>query len=348
LHAVVRWSDHGASADVDVAALLLGSDGRVRSDEDFVFYNAPVAAEGAVRLLGKRAQERTSEDRVAVDLEALPANVSRVVISASLDATSGLGFGDMEHLALDLLDAAGVSCVQFHVADAGPETAMVLGELYLRGEEWKFRAVGQGWDTGLAGLAVDYGIVVDEPDDASGHDSDSTGGFGPETVPPGGFQPTSEQVEAAASAEDDLVDALDNREELVDLPPSVDVDETTAVSETGSRALAAVSACPRPGGLGGGVEAHDRHIHALQGGLFVREGPARPARRVDQLRPWPSRANASAQILDRVVLEICPPYLLDRVAEVEPYVLDDRYALDPGRVLGVVQRVDRSPRPRGV
>jgi stress response protein SCP2 len=71
LHAVVRWSDPGGAADVDVSALLLGSDGRVRSDEDFVFYNAPVGAEGAVRLLGKRAQEEVSEDRVMVDLGAL-------------------------------------------------------------------------------------------------------------------------------------------------------------------------------------------------------------------------------------------------------------------------------------
>ncbi|MDT7555427.1 MAG: hypothetical protein QOI16_4229, partial [Pseudonocardiales bacterium] len=74
LQAVVRWSDpHGA--EVDVAALLLGSDGRVRSDEDFVFYNAPSGGGGAVRLLGKRTGDDVAEDRVAVDLEALPHDV---------------------------------------------------------------------------------------------------------------------------------------------------------------------------------------------------------------------------------------------------------------------------------
>ncbi len=158
LHAVVRWSDPSGAADVDVAALLLGPDGRVRSDEDFVFYNAPTGGDGAVRLLEKRTGEEAAEDRVVVDLEALPAEVRTVVIVASLDATEGMGFGDVRDLALNLLDASGATRVQFPVADAGGETAMVLDELYLRGEEWKFRAVGQGWDSGLGGLATDYSV----------------------------------------------------------------------------------------------------------------------------------------------------------------------------------------------
>ena len=99
LHAVVRWSDAGGAADVDVAALLLGADGRVRSDEDFVFYNAPTGGDGAVRLLGKRSGDEAAEDRVAVDLEALPTEVQTVVIVASLDTTDGLGFGDVRGLA---------------------------------------------------------------------------------------------------------------------------------------------------------------------------------------------------------------------------------------------------------
>jgi stress response protein SCP2 len=166
LHAVVRWSDpDGPVADVDVAALLLGPDGRVRSDEDFVFYNAPTGGDGAVRLMGKRSQDEASEDRVSVDLEALPSEIRTVVIVASLDATEGVGFGDIPALALELLDGAGESRVRFDVAAAGPETAIVLGELYVRGDEWKFRAVGQGWASGLAGLAGDYGIDVADPAD---------------------------------------------------------------------------------------------------------------------------------------------------------------------------------------
>jgi stress response protein SCP2 len=233
LHAVVRWSDPGGAADVDVSALLLGSDGRVRSDEDFVFYNAPVGAEGAVRLLGKRAQEEVSEDRVMVDLEAMPAAVSRVVIAASLDSSNGMGFGDINHLALDLLDGAGESRAQFHVADAGTETAMVLGELYVRGEEWKFRAVGQGWDTGLAGLAVDYGIAVDEPVDGRSPESDSLEGSDLDLGVPDEGADAREQSELETLAEDELVEAVEARSELVELPPSVETGEVAVATADG-------------------------------------------------------------------------------------------------------------------
>jgi stress response protein SCP2 len=162
LQVVVEWADPKAAADVDVSALLLGGNGRVRSDEDFVFYNVPVGGDGSVRLVGKRSADERGEDRVAVDLEALPAEVERVVIAASLDAEPGTGFGTLAELGLTVFDAAGGTRLTYAVADAGPETAMVLGELYLRGGDWKFRAIGQGWDSGLAGLATDYGITVDD------------------------------------------------------------------------------------------------------------------------------------------------------------------------------------------
>ena len=119
LQAVVRWSNPDG-AEVDVAALLLGPDGRVRSDEDFVFYNAPSGGDGAVRLLGKRTGDDSAEDRVAVDLEALPPDIGTVVILASLDAADGVGFGDVAGLALDVVDAGGESQVRFNVAGAGP------------------------------------------------------------------------------------------------------------------------------------------------------------------------------------------------------------------------------------
>ena len=158
LQAVVRWSDPDGGIDVDVSALLLGPDGRVRSDADFVFYNAPAGGDGAVRLLGKRADDLTGEDRVAVDLEALPAEVERVLITASVDG--GRGFGDVPELGLVVLDATSAPVARFDVAGAGSETAMVLGELYVRGEEWKFRAIGQGYASGLHGIAKDYGVNV--------------------------------------------------------------------------------------------------------------------------------------------------------------------------------------------
>lgn len=167
LHAVVRWSDPSGTADVDVSALLLGADGRVRSDGDFVFYNSPAGGEGALRLPGKRAEDDAGEDRVAIDLEALPPEIERVAIVASLDSGTGANLGDVVGLRLVLLDPGGRARASFEVADPGEETAMVLGELYVRQEEWKFRAVGQDWDSGLAGLATDYGITVEDPADAA-------------------------------------------------------------------------------------------------------------------------------------------------------------------------------------
>lgn len=162
MQVVVHWSDPDGAVDVDVSALLLGPGGRVRSDADFVFYNAPAGGDGSVRLLGKRTGEDRGEDRIAVDLEALPIDIESVVFAASLEAEPGAGFGSLQEVGLSVLDAAGNTRLRYDVADAGPETAMVVGELYLRSDEWKFRAVGQGWEAGLAGLARDYGITVDD------------------------------------------------------------------------------------------------------------------------------------------------------------------------------------------
>jgi stress response protein SCP2 len=218
LQAVIRWSDPDGAADVDVAALLLGHDGRARSDEDFVFYNAPTGGGGAVRLLGKRSQDEVAEDRVSVDLEALPTEVTTVVLVASLDASDGVGFSDVGDLSLDLFDGAGESRVRFDVPDAGAETAMVLGELYLRGEHWKFRAVGQGWDTGLAGLATDYGIeVADAATDPIDIVEDAA------TDPPVLADDITTEVDSA-----DIVAVTEGGGEPGELPPSVDTAEAGA------------------------------------------------------------------------------------------------------------------------
>jgi stress response protein SCP2 len=224
LQAVIRWSDPDGAADVDVAALLLGHDGRARSDEDFVFYNAPTGGGGAVRLLGKRSQDEFAEDRVSVDLEALPAEVATVVLVASLDASDGVGFSDVGDLSLDLFDGAGESRVRFDVPDAGAETAMVLGELYLRGEHWKFRAVGQGWDTGLAGLATDYGIKVADAAADSIDLVDDAGTDAPAS--------TDETLELGTA---DVVAVGEGAGELGELPPSVDTDEAGAADVDDAR-----------------------------------------------------------------------------------------------------------------
>ncbi|MFF2412421.1 TerD family protein [Streptomyces sp. NPDC058092] len=162
-HAVrveLGWHTSSGSPDVDGSALLLVS-GRVRGDADLVFYNQPSHASGAVRHEGKRTAGDAVTDSLAVDLARVEPAIDRVVLAASAD---GGTFGQVTGLYVRITDAAdGSEIARFDSADATVETAFILGELYRRQGAWKFRAVGQGYDTGLEGLATDFGISVDEP-----------------------------------------------------------------------------------------------------------------------------------------------------------------------------------------
>ncbi|MFG2307910.1 TerD family protein [Streptomyces sp. NPDC048566] len=146
--------------DADASALLLAG-GRVRSDDDFVFYNQTAHPSGAVRHEGKRTAGGEVTDVLFVDLPRVESVIDNVVLAASAD---GGTFGRVPGLRIRVLDAAsGAEIARFDSTDATVETAFVLGEFYRRQGSWKFRAVGQGYDSGLAGLATDYGITVDEP-----------------------------------------------------------------------------------------------------------------------------------------------------------------------------------------
>ncbi|MFD8792926.1 TerD family protein [Streptomyces vinaceus] len=156
----LSWSSESGAGDADVSVLLVDANGKVRGEDDFYFYNNPAAADGSVQLLGKTPTGSGDEDRISVDLTAVPEGVERIVVAAS--QYGGARFGDLDDLRMTVADRAGEPLVGFSIHDAGVETAFIFGELYRRGEEWKFRAVGQGYETGLAGLATDFGIAVDE------------------------------------------------------------------------------------------------------------------------------------------------------------------------------------------
>ncbi|MGW2210925.1 TerD family protein [Streptomyces sp. NPDC001781] len=146
--------------DVDASALLLVK-GRVRADGDFVFYNQPVHPSGAVRHAGRETNGPQVTDTLLVDLERVEADIERIVLAASAD---GGTFGQVPGLAVRVSDpATGDTTARFDSAGATVETAFVLGEFYRRQGSWKFRAVGQGYDSGLEGLATDFGITVDVP-----------------------------------------------------------------------------------------------------------------------------------------------------------------------------------------
>ncbi|WP_128816907.1 TerD family protein [Streptomyces sp. S063] len=157
------WHAAPGAPDVDASALLLVA-GKVRGDADFVFYNQPAHASGAVRHEGKRTAPDGVTDTLLVDFGKIEPGIERVVVAASAD---GGTFGRVSGLHVRVTDAAsGVELARFDSTDATVETAFILGELYLRQGAWKFRAVGQGYGTGLEGLATDFGISVDEPQQA--------------------------------------------------------------------------------------------------------------------------------------------------------------------------------------
>lgn len=155
--------------DADVSVLLLGADGRVRSSDDLVFYNQPVALGGAVHLRDKvrsaSEDEATTEvaDIVTVELDDVPEEIQRIVLCASLDPSTGCVFGDAElvELRIQRTDDAR-DLVAFPIGDASTETALLFGEFYRRAGEWRVRAVGQGYRDGLGALVADHGVEVDE------------------------------------------------------------------------------------------------------------------------------------------------------------------------------------------
>ncbi len=157
---VLGWTE--SEVEVDASALLLNAEGKVRSDEDFVFYNQPESTDGSIRFLGTSGTEEGAQARIAIDLSAVPEDVHTVALVGSVGEAR---FGDLGKLALRVVDGAGYTLAEYVTADATTESAFVFGEVYRRNGEWKIRAVGQGWESGLAGLATDFGVDIDnEPD----------------------------------------------------------------------------------------------------------------------------------------------------------------------------------------
>ncbi|MFD0278519.1 TerD family protein [Kitasatospora sp. NPDC127111] len=208
------WSSPGGDADADVSVLLLTAEGKVRSNADFFFYNNLAAEDGSVQLLGQTPTEDGTEDRIQLDLTAVPADVERLVIAASRHRRAA--FGQLDGLRLGLADSTGEPLLGFAIGDATTESAFVFGEIYRRNQEWKFRAVGQGYDTGLAGLATDFGIEIDDDEgqeDAEGAADGPTGADArvdtpePATDEPAGAPPVKALVPRQPSAPDETASA---------------------------------------------------------------------------------------------------------------------------------------------
>ncbi|MDT0377330.1 TerD family protein [Streptomyces sp. DSM 42041] len=159
-------STTGAGFDLDASALLCGA-GRVLGDEYFVFYNNLKSPDGSVEHTGDELVGGTGSDddeTVLVDLEQVPAQVDQIVFPVSIyDAeTRRQTFGQVTDAYIRVLNQDdGQEIARYDLTeDASSETAMIFGELYRHGVEWKFRAVGQGYASGLRGIALDFGVNV--------------------------------------------------------------------------------------------------------------------------------------------------------------------------------------------
>ncbi|WP_329131687.1 TerD family protein [Streptomyces sp. NBC_01476] len=158
-------STTGADFDLDASALLCAN-GRVLGDEYFVFYNNLKSPEGSVEHTGDDLVGGSGGDdeTILVDLSLVPAAVDKVVFPVSIyDADARVQtFGQVSDAYIRVLNQAdGVELARYDLTeDASTETAMIFGELYRYGGEWKFRAVGQGYASGLRGIALDFGVNV--------------------------------------------------------------------------------------------------------------------------------------------------------------------------------------------
>ncbi|MFD3929959.1 TerD family protein [Streptomyces sp. NPDC058614] len=149
--------DVAAPVRLDVSSLLLTADGKVRSDDDFIFYNQPTGPGVTYRSGGG-----TAPDAITVDTSAVPPGIEKIVVTASPDA-AGQTFQGIEPTATIRNADDNSVLASFTPPQLGAETALVIVEVYLRNGAWKARAVGQGYANGLAGIATDFGVSVEEP-----------------------------------------------------------------------------------------------------------------------------------------------------------------------------------------
>lgn len=161
----VRATD-GAAFDIDASVFLVKSDGKVRSDSDFIFYNNKVSTDGSVEHTGDNTTGagEGDDESVKVDLEKVPAEVDKISVAITIHEaeTRRQNFGQISKAFVRVVNQAdNAELARYDLSeDSSTETAMIFGEVYRSGTEWKFRAVGQGFAGGLGPLAKNFGVNV--------------------------------------------------------------------------------------------------------------------------------------------------------------------------------------------
>ncbi len=159
-------STTGTDFDLDASAIALASSGKALSDQHFIFFNNLTSPDGAIQHTGDNltGEGEGDDEAINVNLGIMPADIDKVVFPVSIyDADSrGQSFGQVRNAFIRVVNQAdNTELARYDLTeDASTETAMVFGELYRNGQEWKFRAVGQGYASGLKGIAQDFGVNV--------------------------------------------------------------------------------------------------------------------------------------------------------------------------------------------
>ena len=159
-------STDGSDFDLDASMFVLKEDNKVRSDSDFIFYNNRTGADGAVEHLGDNltGEGEGDDEQIKVNLNAVPQDVANLAVGVTIHEadTRRQNFGMVSNAFIRVINGADNSEIARYdlSEDASTETAMVFGEVYRRGSEWKFKAVGQGFQGGLGPLARNYGVNV--------------------------------------------------------------------------------------------------------------------------------------------------------------------------------------------
>jgi len=154
----------GSAFDLDASVFICGEDGKVRSDADFVFYNNKTGADGAVEHTGDNTtgEGDGDDEQVKIDLSKVPADVKKLVFAVTIHEAESRGqnFGQVSNAYMRVENQqGGAELAKYDLSeDASTETAMIFGEIYRHGDEWKMKAIGSGFAGGLGPLAQAHGV----------------------------------------------------------------------------------------------------------------------------------------------------------------------------------------------
>ena len=156
----------GADFDLDASVFVVGENGKVRSDSDFIFYNNPKTADGSVEHLGdnRTGEGEGDDEQVKIALDNVPADVKRLVFAVTIHEADARkqSFGQVQNASIRVVNQDGdKEITRYDLSeDFSTETALIFGEVYRNKDEWKFKAVGQGFAGGLGALAREHGVNI--------------------------------------------------------------------------------------------------------------------------------------------------------------------------------------------